>query len=226
LQLATQSQVDAAEKAASDAASALKALDALGGNAATNTLTAPFDSVVAGVPVAQGDRVQAGATILQLARTDSLRVQIGIDPAQSRRVRPGTPATLVPIAITSDHPTPIAVTVASVQDMVDPKTQLVNAIVSLPRQVGVQLVPGMKVRAALQVGKRTALAVPRDAVLSDSQGDYVYQVSGGKAHRVPVSKQLEADGYVGIAGLRDPALPVVTVGNYELQDGMAVKATP
>lgn len=222
LQLATQSQLDAADKAVLDAAGAVKALDAQGGGATASTITAPFDGVVASVPVAQGDRVAAGAAILQLAHADALRVQIGIEPAQRRSVPPGTKATLVPISTTSDAPPAIEAVVSSVQDIVDPKTQLVSAIVTLPGATGAPLVPGMKVRASLQVGARKALAVPRDAVLSDALGDYVYQVAAGKARRVAVTKQIESDGYVGITGLTDPTLPVVTVGNYVLQDGMAV----
>lgn len=222
LQLATQSQLDTADKAVLDAAGAVKALDAQGGGSTTSTIAAPFDGVVASVPVAQGDRVAAGAPILQLAHADSLRVQIGIEPAQSRRVHAGTKATLVPISPATEAPLAIEAVVSSVQDIVDPKTQLVSAIVSLSRSAGVQLVPGMKVRAGLQVGSRNTLAVPRDAVLSDANGDYLYQVVAGKARRVAVTKQIESDGYVGIKGLTDPTLPVVTVGNYVLQDGMAV----
>jgi len=223
LQLATQSQVDTADKAVLDAAGALKALDAQGGGSVSTTIGAPFDGVVASVAVAQGDRVQAGAPILQLAHADALRVQIGIEPAQSRRVKAGTKVTLVPIAATGGQPIAIAATVSSVQDIVDPKTQLVSAIVNLPRSAGTQLVPGMKVRAGLQLGTVDATSVPRNAVLSDARGDYVFQVVQGRAKRVAVNKQLESEGLVGISGAIDPMLPIVTVGNYELQDGMAVK---
>jgi membrane fusion protein (multidrug efflux system) len=223
LQLATQSQVDAAEKAVEDAAGTVKALDAQGGGSATSTITAPFDGLVSSVAVAQGDRVQAGAPILQLARADALRVQIGIEPGDSRRVHVGTKASLVPIAASGAEPDAIEATVSSVQDIVDAKTQLVSVIVMLPRASAAQLVPGMKVRASLQVGSRTSIAVPRNAVLSDERGDYVYQIATGKAHRVAVSKQLESAGFVAISGLTDPKLPVVIAGNYELQDGMAVK---
>lgn len=223
LQLATQSQVDTAEKAALDAAGSVKALDAQGGSSIGSTLVAPFDGVVTTVPVAQGDRVQPGATILQLARSDALRVQIGIDPAQSRRVKPGTQASLEPIVSPGDKSVAIDARVSSIQDIVDPKTQLISAIVTLPRQASGQLVPGMRVRASLQVGSLSAIAVPRNSVLSDGQGDYVFQVDKGKAKRVPVTKQLESGGYVAIAGLDHPELPVVVVGNYVLEDGMAVK---
>jgi membrane fusion protein (multidrug efflux system) len=228
LQLATQSQVDTAQKSVQDASSAAKALDAQGGASTSSTIVAPFNGVVAGLLVAQGDRVTAGAPILQLARADALRVQIGIEPGQLQRVHAGTKASLVPIAALSadsqsQSQSAIEASVASVQDIVDPKTQLVSAIVTLPRNAAAQLVPGMKVRATLEVGSLHAIAVPRNAVLADANGDYVFQVSSGKARRVKVSQQMESAGLVAISGLNDLKLPVVTVGNYELQDGMAVK---
>ena len=58
-----------------------------------------------------------------------------------------------------------------------------------------------------------------------NRGDYLFQVAGGKARRVQVEKITESGGYTGITGLTDLSLPVVTVGNYELHDGMPVRDT-
>ncbi|MDB6000527.1 MAG: Cobalt/zinc/cadmium efflux transporter [Rhizobacter sp.] len=223
LQLATRSQVDVAQKAVTDARQALKAMEQQDGGRRTSTLTAPFDGVVVAVPASLGDRVQAGAPILQLARTDSLRVQIGIEPADSPRIRAGMTAFVSPVAAPDSDATAIPAKVSEVQDVVDPKTQWVNAVVVLPRAAAGQLVPGMKVRAHIAVSSRSAVSVPRNAVLTDERGSYLFQVIGDKAHRVAVTPSIEASGFVAIQGLEQLAYPVVVVGNYELQDGMAVK---
>jgi hypothetical protein len=73
------------------------------------------------------------------------------------------------------------------------------------------------------VGTLSALAVPHDALLSDEQGDYVFQVRDGKARRVAVKRGLDAGGLVAVEGLADTRAPVVVEGNYELEDGMAVR---
>ena len=52
-------------------------------------LTAPFDGVVSSVPVAQGDRVAAGAPLLTLTRNGGLVVTVGIEPAQRQRLHVG-----------------------------------------------------------------------------------------------------------------------------------------
>ena len=66
-----------------DANATLDALRHEGADRPTQTLTAPFDGIVATVPVAQGDRVQAGATLMTLTRLDGLVVTVGIDPGHN-----------------------------------------------------------------------------------------------------------------------------------------------
>jgi membrane fusion protein (multidrug efflux system) len=223
LQLATQSQVDSARKALQDAEANLAAQRKLGGDVGMATVTAPFDGVITAVAVAQGDRIQPGAAILQLGHTDVLRVRLGIEPDDSRLVKAGMPVTLSPV----DDPTKsVSSSIAENQGLVDPKTQLVDAVVEL-RGAGVSsLVPGMHVRAVIRVGQHLSWAVPRAAVLTDANGAYVFQVSGGKAHRVNVTSGAESQGLIAISGAIDSHLPVVVLGNYELQDGMQVKEGP
>ncbi len=220
--LATQSLLDAAEKALRDAQGTAKALDEQGGGQDTSQLLAPFDGVITTVSALQGDRVQAAAPVLQIGRDDSLRVTLGIEPAVRTRVHAGTPVTLRAVGA-PDAQAPIALRVSDVQNAVDAKTQLIGVVVLLPRGVAAQLAPGMKVQAQLQVGAVQAVAVPHAAVLTDERGDYVFQVDGGKARRVKVTRRLDNGTLVAVDGLADLKLPVVTEGNYELEDGMAVK---
>lgn len=67
--------------------------------------------------------------------------------------------------------------------------------------------------------------MPRSAVLRDSQGAYVFQVRDGKAHRVTVQTGLERDGLIAVQGAFAATEPVVSLGNYELQDGMGVRGS-
>jgi RND family efflux transporter MFP subunit len=223
LQLATKSQVDSARKAVQDAQASLAAQKKLGAGTGTASVTAPFDGVVIAVSVAQGDRVQPGAPILQLGVTDSLRIQLGVEPGKSRLIHAGMP---VRLAAVQNPKQELRAMVADIQDVVDPKSQLVNVVAMLSANFAKELVPGMRVQGTIELGQQELWAVPRQAVLSDEQGSYVFQVDHGKARRVSVSKTLESGNVVGIDGKIDPALPLVIVGNYELQDGMAVRGAP
>src|SRR5471032_1654693 len=87
LQLATQSQVDAAARQLQDAQAALAAQAKLGGGQTSLQLKAPFDAVVAAVGAAQGERLAAGAAIVQLGRRDTPRVLLQIEPSRSEERR-------------------------------------------------------------------------------------------------------------------------------------------
>ena len=223
LQLATQSQVDAAGRALRDAQAMLMTQRQLGGATGSATVTAPFDGVVDSVSVSQGDRVQPGAVIMQLGHTDVLRVRLGIEPSDSRLLRVGMPVTL---SMLDDSSKTVSVVITESQGLVDPKTQLIDAVAMIPASRASFFVVGMHVKATIEVGQHSSFAVPRAAVLTDTVGAYVFQVTGGKARRVNVTPGTESQGMISISGPVDPTLPIVVLGNYELQEGMQVKVEP
>lgn len=222
LQLATSAQVDAARRALRDAEANLAAQGKLGGATAEATVKAPFDGVVTAIAVAQGDRVQPGAQILQLGRAEALRVMLGIEPDERPLVRAGLP---VVITTLQEGGPSARGTVALVQDIVDAKSRLVGVAVTVPRAPSTSfLIPGMHVRASIELGKTEAWVVPRDAVLTDASGAYLYQVAGGKARRAAVRVAQQTGAAVAVEGeALDAGQPVVVLGNYELQDGMPVR---
>ena len=216
-QLATQSQLAAAKKTQADAAAALQAQQKIGADQAMQTVIAPFDAVVVALLAAQGDRLAAGAPLLQLARAGGQRVLLGVEPEDATRVRPG-----MAVRVASVFAGNRAVTgrVAQVFGMVNPQTQFVDVLVTLP---GGGLLANTRVRADIDVGQSRAWVVPRSAVLRDAQGAYLFQVQAGKAKRIAVVTGLEQHGVVAVHGSGLLQAPVVSLGNYELQDGMAVR---
>jgi RND family efflux transporter MFP subunit len=220
LQLATRSQVDGAGKLLQDAEHNLAAQREFGGNLGVATVVAPFDGLVTAVTAAQGDRLQPGAPILQLGHADVLRVRLGIEPEDVHLVRVGLPVTLAPVA---DFTQLVTTRIAESQGLVDPQTRLVDAIAEVPATAAPFLVPGMRVRATIAVGQQLSWAAPRAAVLSDTSGTYLFQVAGGTAHRVGVTSGAESQGLIAVTGPIDPKLPIVVLGNHELQDGMKVR---
>ena len=106
--------------------------------------------------------------------------------------------------------------------MINPQTQFVDVLVEVPSG---GLMPGMRVRAEIQLNLQTEWVLPRSAVLRDSQSAYVFQVRDGKAHRVTVQTGLEQDGVIAVKGALAANEPVVSLGNYELQDGMGVRGS-
>jgi multidrug efflux pump subunit AcrA (membrane-fusion protein) len=132
----------------------------------------------------------------------------------------------VMLSTAQDGAKPAPVRLTSVEKLVDPKSQMATAIAELPPALAGQFLVGMRIVATIELDKRSGWVVPRQAVLNDDNGSYLYQVAAGHARRVPVAKQAESGDQVGVDGKLDPALPVVSVGNYELEDGMAVRGAP
>jgi RND family efflux transporter MFP subunit len=220
--LATNSQLDAARKALADAQAALEAQAKLGGEQVAVTLQAPADGVVMTLNVQRGQRVAAGTTLLQFTPDAALAAQLGIDPGTATEVHAGMPVTLKPVYATHGV-RPLHATVAMIGNAVNPQTHLIDVVATLDAPT--PLAAGTALSANIATTTFTAWAVPRDALQSDAQGSYVFQIEQGKAHRVDV-KVLAPDGSpVGVEGALDPQEPVITLGSYEVSDGDAVTAT-
>ena len=218
-QLATQSQLAAAKKSLADAQAALQAQTKIGSDRALERVVAPFDGIVVAVQAAQGDRLMAGAPVLQLARAGGQRVLLGVEPDEVNKVRPGMPVSVASV-FNAEHK--VAGRVAQVFGMLNPQTQFVDVLVQVPSG---GLLPGTRVRAEIQVSQQKVWVVPRSAVLRDAQGAYVFQVHQGKARRINVQAGLEQGGLVAVRGAFMANEAVVSLGNYELQDGMAVRGS-
>ncbi len=217
--LATNAQLAAARKAVEDAQAAVATERRLGNDRGVETAMAPSDGYVASLTVAPGDRVQANTTVLKLARSDGLRVDAGLQPEAAARVQAGMTVDITPIFAPERR---IEGTVRSVSGTINPASRLIDVWIDAP--AAKSLVGGTPVSVRVVLERHAGWVVPRQAVLRDQQGDYVFQLSGSIAHRVAVTTGVETDADTEIAGA-NPANRVVTLGNYELRDGMTVRET-
>ncbi len=218
-QLATKDQVTQADKAIADAQTTLQTLTRSGADKPDLTIKAPFDGVVSAIPIAQGDTVAPGAPMMTLMRADGLVVTVGIEPSQRLRLKIGDPAQLTPL---TSGGAPSGGSVVRIDGLLNPKTHLIDADVATKAH----LLPGAAFRAAITAGQFMGWVVPRDAVLRDAKGAYLFQVAALKAHRVDVTLVGSTDTQSVLSGPIDAASPFVTQGNYQLSDGMAVRLAP
>jgi membrane fusion protein, multidrug efflux system len=216
--LATQAQLAGARKALADAQSGLSAQQALGAAPGAHVVHAQHDAIVASLSAQQGDRVAAGTSVLQLSRANAQRALLGAEPEDVARLAPGMEAQLAPVFGGGAVPA----TVSQVFAVINPQTRLVNVAVRTTGASGA-LLPGLKVRGDITLGVVEAWAVPRAAVLTDRGGAYLFQVVGGQARRIPVRVVVETSALDGVLGAIDPAQPIVASGNYELENGAAVR---
>jgi RND family efflux transporter MFP subunit len=214
-QLATRDQLAQADKAASDARSALDALRQQQGDARTTTLLAPFDGIVSSIAATRGDTLQPGAPLLTLARGDGVLVSVGVEMDPKHPVTPGDKVSLVALGAGAS----VTGVVTRVAGMLDAHTHLQNTDIAPDGPV----IAGMGYRADITVGQWRGWLIPRDALVENGAAWQVFQVADGKAVRVPVSLVGESDTVSVVDGALDAQRPLVIVGNTQLDDGMAVR---
>jgi membrane fusion protein (multidrug efflux system) len=219
-QLATRDQVASAQRDLSDAEAKLAALLKLGNEKNMTIIRSPFAGIVIELKVSQGQRVQADTDAVLLASEDTLLVPLGVEPEDARRVEPGMKVVLKSLF---EQQWRVEVQVTTVLAMVNPNTRLVDVLTRVPVAQSAPLVLGDRIKGTITLREERTLAVPRSAVLSDAQGAYLFIVQNGRAHRVGVTTGIQERDLVAVEGPLKAGDAVVTVGNYELKDGMAVQ---
>lgn len=219
--LATNAQLAAATKALTDAEAALANERALGDDKGSETATASTAGFVSSVSVSVGDRIAADVPVMKLSSTTaSPRVTLGLEPDAAAKVRRGMAAFVTPVY--GDQSVDLRGAVAGTSAAVNPATHLVDCWIDLPAGGGM-LAAGSGVGASIVLSEHEGIVVPRDAVLHDDRGDFIFVVSNRLAKRVDVTPGLRTDAVTEILTPLDPQTRVVTVGNYELKDGVAVR---
>jgi RND family efflux transporter MFP subunit len=216
--LATRAELADAQSAYDSARARVTALKAEGVGPHAQTLKAGYAGVVTQLPVSRGEWINAGARIAALAPGNALWVRFGLTPAQAAAVKPRAAVKITPVFGTAHM---LHSHVATVDAQADAATGLIDAEVPVTADKSGPFV-GEWVAGTITLHQVKAIAVKRSAVLEDAKGDYVFVVQQGVAHRVNVKPLIRTNGLVGVRGL-NPGDVVVTQGNFELNDGDAVR---
>jgi len=183
---------------------------------AETRIEAPASGIVSKRSVLIGAVVTGGTELLRLVRDARLEADVEVPELDIDLVRAGQPVRV------RHGETVLDAAVRAVAPTVDPKTRLGLAHVALPP--GTVLKPGMFVRAEIQVGEATALAVPQEAVVYRDGRPSVFAVAG--ENRVAL-RQLETgtrrNGWVEVKGGLEPGARVVVAGAGFLNDGDLVR---
>ncbi|HEN47469.1 MAG TPA: efflux RND transporter periplasmic adaptor subunit [Mizugakiibacter sp.] len=222
-QLATRTQVDAARKNHKDAVATLKALQQHRQGVEKEVLRAPMDGIITRLDVSQGQRVQANKTAMLIAAEQRLIARLGVEPEDLVSVRVGTPVIITSVFVPDIR---IETTVREVHAMIDPATNLVEVLSTIPEAQIDHLVLGSRILGRFQLASRRALVVPCSAVLGEADNAWVYTIDNGLARRIPVQARIEADDLIEVSGALKAGDSVVVSGNAQLSDGMAVREAP
>lgn len=217
--LATNEQVQQAEKVLSTARAVLAGLG--GGASEPAPVRAPFAGVVEDTPVEAGTVVHSGDTAVLLAPARAVVVRAGFEPEDAAVLAPGLAVRLSPV-FASAAAGPARARLARLHRVVDPRTQLVEALIE-PEAPPTWMVAGTRVKVTVVVRSAAdAVRVPRSALLAQGGRRGVYVVRDGRAVWTPLRLGLESEDFVEVTEGLAAGDEVVTTGRTSLTDGMRV----
>ena len=220
LKLATNQDLSAAEKTARDAEAQLNALQRAGAGG-DNRVHSDVAGVIAKVNAQDGQIVPPGNPVVEIVAENDIEVKLGVEAEDLSAAQEGASVTIIPL---NDPTAPkVEGTIRLVTRRIDPATRLVDVYVTLP--AGTKLFLDGYVRGEIQRTEKNALAVPRSAVLPNESREFeIFTVENNHAIRHTVKIGAENPNEIEvIANDLHEGDPVVTLGNYELEDGMAVE---
>jgi membrane fusion protein (multidrug efflux system) len=190
-------------------------------------ITAPFAGVVtarfvdpgAFIPAATSGSTPQSAAILTLMDFSRLRVQLYVPEAEVPFIKNGLATTLTVEELPGRT---FQGTVTRFSNALDESTKTMLTEIELPN-ADHALRPGMYASVRLAVERKlNALLVPRDAVVVEKAGSFVFTVADGKAHKTPVHTGFSDGVNVELTEGARAGDPVILVGKQTLTDGQPV----
>jgi RND family efflux transporter MFP subunit len=219
LKLATQHDVVVSQLRVDQAKALVPDLSARG-SMKSHTFKATQAGVIATVNAQEGQRILAGSPLLQWVAKNQLGVSLGIDPDDFSELHNQQQVALIPV--NRPHSAVINGHIELINQQIDPLSHLLTVLVKPESTATLLLNEAMQ--GDITLASKQALIVPRSAVLPAGEDNIVFTVVNHHAVEHKVQIGLETGTELEII---DPTLKpqddIVVLGNYELQDGMAVE---
>lgn len=190
-----------------------------------SNVAAPREGMVYSLPVRQGQFVNTGDLLVQVADLHKVRVRAFIDEPEIGKLAPGQA-----VEVTWDA-LPGRVWKGTVENLpttvVQHGTRMVGEVTCVVANEDLKLLPNTNVSVAVITARQqNALTIPREAIHQDAAGQYVFQVVNGELKRRNVTTSISNLTRVEVtSGLTDNATIALGALNMQsLKSGMAVKA--
>ncbi len=219
LKLATNAQILGAREAFRQASLQLDSLKKRGVDG-KKVIRARVSGLISRIQVKEGAIVPAGNPLMEIVAQNRLEVRLGVEPRDAGRLSSGRQVSLFSV----NEPAQKGFTgrIRKISRAVNRTTRLVDVFVALPRPAGFLL--GEYVTGRIETASSYGMVVQRSAVLPGSGGNVLFTVRNGHAvrHIVMILRESDRKVQVSGAGLKPGDMAVVE-GNYELEEGMAVR---
>jgi HlyD family secretion protein len=218
-------EVQKVQAAAAEARASYAAAEDLLHNA---NVRVPRDGMVYSIPVREGEFVQQGELLLQVANLKNVQVRAFVDEPEIGRLSIGQPVTITWDALPGKSwngkiaQVPLTVTTRGTRNVGE-------VVVQVDNSSDARLLPNTNVTAAVTLARdNRVMTVAREAIHMDSQGHYVYVVEDGRLKRQNVETSISSLTRIEVTKGLQPG-QLVALGAYNgqgLREGMPVKTTP
>lgn len=216
----SKSQMD---KATSDYATAQANLNAARTKLDLLTLRAPFPGQIGIIKISAGAFAMPGIKKLaSLEDHSKLHVDFRVPQRLLPQLRIGQPFAFSADALGKQR---VKGVIQYIDPSIDGKTRSIELRGLVENPTG-KLVGDLGGRVELEMAVReNAVVAPAAALIPTLEGNDVYRVAEGRAQRVAVKVGMVREGQAEIVQGLQPGDQVVTVGQFALEDGMAVSIT-
>jgi RND family efflux transporter MFP subunit len=183
-------------------------------------VTAPFDGVITRKDADVGDLAVPGKPLLEMEDARNLRLEADVSEALMDRIALGDKLS-VRIGVLETN---LEGVVSEIAPSADPNSRTFQVKLDLPAVPGLRA--GQFGRAAVPVGKTSALCVPASAVVRRGQMELVFIAVNGHAQMRIVKTGKHVGDEVELVSGVDPGELVVVNGSGNLVDGQAVVVNP
>jgi membrane fusion protein (multidrug efflux system) len=183
------------------------------------TILAPFPGTLGFRAISEGAYVNAGTPLVQLDKTDRLKVSFSVPELQQQAIMAATSVNLTADAVPGES---FTATISALNPTVDVNGRALQVRAELDN-AAMKLRPGLLARVTVKGPERQAVMVPESAIVQRGQGAVLYTVSDNKVKEVRVSLGKRMEGKVEVRDGVAAGDTVVTAGNTRLSDGAEVE---
>jgi multidrug efflux pump subunit AcrA (membrane-fusion protein) len=177
-------------------------------------VTAPRSGKVARLNVIEGDAVEPGTAMVEIADYREVFAVAKVYESQIGRISVGMPARVRTPVLRNVE---LESRVASIGSEVDPASRTVDVWVRVKNpEERLKINMNVNVHLLAEVAEET-ITVPRSAVLGQAGEKFVFVEEGNDYLRTPVVTGIENDKWIEVVEGLAPGDVVVTQGNYQLQ---------
>jgi RND family efflux transporter MFP subunit len=158
------------------------------------------------------------SVLLTLAKGNNRQIRLGVEHEELAKIKIGNPVTISSI---NNNPEKYDSTISHITNQIDPITGLIDVIVTLNNAP--HLIPGTMVKGQISIQPETkVIAVPLSALLYEKNKPYLFVIKEKHAVIRWVKIGKENATMVAINQGVNIGDSIVTIGNYELTNGMEV----